>query len=57
MVHGAKAEDVLQDLEGLQVMRILGQNMAWLLKCIDLGKNNGVLRPEDEPKIRTNFIR
>ncbi len=57
MVHGSKAEDVLQDSEGLQVMRTLGKNMAWLLKCIDLGKNNGVLRPEDEPKIRTNFIR
>ena len=57
MVHGSKAEDVLKDLEGLQVMRTLGKNMAWLLKCIELGKNNGVLRPEDEPKIRTNFIR
>ena len=57
MVHGSKAEDVLKDSEGLQVMRTLGKNMAWLLKCIDLGKNNGVLRPEDEPKIRNNFIR
>ena len=57
MVHGSKAEDVLQDLEGLQVMRTLGKNMAWLLKCIDSGKNNNILRPEDETKIRTNFIR
>ncbi len=57
MVHGSKAEDVLKDEEGLQVMRTLGRNMAWILKCIELGKCNGVTRPEDEPKIRTNFIR
>ena len=57
MVHGSKAEDVLKDEEGLQVMRTLGKNMAWLLKCIDLGKGAGVERPADEPKIRTNFIR
>ena len=57
MVHGSKAEDVHQDSEGLQVMRTLGKNMAWLLKCIDLGKENGVERPASERKIRTNFIR
>ncbi len=57
MVHGAKAEDVLKDEEGMQIMRTLGKNMAWLLKCIDNGKRNGIVRPEAEPKIRTNFIR
>ena len=57
MVHGSKAEDVLKDEEGLQVMRTLGKNMAWLLKCIENGKNAGIERPADEPKIRTNFIR
>ncbi len=57
MVHGSKAEDVLKDEEGLQVMRTLGKNMAWILKCIESGKNNGIERPADEPKIRTNFIR
>lgn len=57
MVHGAKPEDVLQDGEGLQIMRTLGKNMAWLLKCIELGKENGCVRPAGEPKIRTNFIR
>jgi len=31
-VHGFKSEDVLRDLEGLQVMRVLGNNMAWMLK-------------------------
>lgn len=57
MVHGNKPEEVLQDLEGLQIMRTLGQNMAWLLKCIEAGKNNGIDLPQTEDKIKTNFIR
>ncbi len=57
MVHGAKAEDVLIDEEGMQIMRTLGKNMAWILKCIEIGKENGIDRPASEPKIRTNFIR
>lgn len=56
MVHGNKPEQVLQDLEGLQIMRMLGNNMAWLLKCIEAGKNAG-LEPVKEDKIWTNFIR
>lgn len=55
-VHGNTAEEVLQDEEGLQTMRMLGNNMAWLLKCIELGKEAG-LAPERERKIMTNFIR
>ena len=42
-VHGNKPEEVKQDLEGMQVMRQLGRNMAWLLKCIEAGKNAGCL--------------
>lgn len=57
MVHGSKPEDVEQDLEGLQVMRSLGRNMAWLLSCIEAGKEKGICFPEKEPPIRTNFIR
>lgn len=57
MVHGNKPEEVLQDLEGLQVMRGIGQNMAWLLKCIEAGKAAGIETPEIEKKIATNFIR
>ena len=57
MVHGSKPEDVLQDEEGLQVMRTLGNNMAWLLKLLEKGKENGVEHPQPEVKIRTNFIR
>lgn len=57
MVHGNKPEHVEEDLEGLQTMRILGQNMAWILKCIESGKNNGIQTPSAEQKIWTNFIR
>lgn len=56
-VHGHKPEDVQKDLEGLQIMRTLGRNMAWLLKCIELGKQNGLVKPENvEERVRTNFI-
>lgn len=57
MVHGNKPEEVMQDKEGLQIMRVLGNNMAWLLKCIDAGKNAGVEKPAAEPVVRTNYIR
>ena len=59
MVHGGqnKPEQVKQDLEGLQVMRNLGLNMAWLLKCIEVGKKSGIDHPQTEAKILTNFIR
>lgn len=55
-IHGNTAEEAAQDEEGLQTMRVLGNNMAWLLKCIELGKIEG-LEPVKEKKIRTNFIR
>ena len=57
MVHGANAQDVEQDLEGLQTMRALGRNMAWLLSCIEAGKDTGINPPAVEPFQRTNFIR
>lgn len=57
MVHGNNPEEVKQDLEGLQTMRTLASNMAWLLKCIDSGKKSGVDLPLTETKIKTNFIR
>ena len=57
MVHGNTPEEVCQDKEGLQTMRILGRNMAWMLKCIEAGKNNGVAVPEAEAKVKTNYIR
>ena len=57
MVHGVNAEEVKQDLEGMQTMRVLGKNMAWLLKSINAGKEAGVALPEKEPRAWTNFIR
>lgn len=55
-VHGFTPDDVRQDLEGLQTMRVLAQNMAWLLRCIELGRQNGVTRPVYEDRLRTHFI-
>ena len=57
MVHGTTPEEVLKDEEGIQVMRTIARNMAWLLKCIEAGKNAGIERPETEAKIKTNYIR
>ena len=57
MVHGSKPEDVMQDEEGLQIMKMLGRNMAWMLKSIEAGKQAGVPQPSAEAKIYTNFIR
>ncbi|MDO5518673.1 MAG: flavodoxin family protein [Clostridium sp.] len=56
-VHGSAPEDVMKDEEGLQTMRTLGENMAWLLNCIESGKKNGIKKPEYEKGIATNFIR
>ena len=57
VVHGNTPDEVKKDAEGMQIMRVLGNNMAWILKCIEAGKNNGVQIPETEAKIMTNFIR
>ena len=56
MVHGNTPEEVLQDEEGLCTMRQLGHNMAFFLRCIEVGKNEGI-KPTDIPKVKTNFIR
>ena len=55
-VHGNSPDEVRQDLEGLQIMRTLGTNMAWLLKCIAAAKGK-VKDPQREAGIQTNFIR
>lgn len=57
MVHGRTPDDVRQDLEGMQNMRFLARNLAWTLKCLNLGKENGILPPIQEEVIMTNFIR
>ena len=56
MVHGQTPDQVLEDTEGVQIMRVLGNNMVWLLKCIEAGRQAGIV-PTEEKKIYTNFIR
>ncbi len=56
-VHGHEPQEVMQDEEGLQTMRTLGENMAWLLSSIAAGDAAGVQPPEYEQGIATNFIR
>lgn len=57
-VHGNTPEEVRQDLEGMQVMRVLGRNMAWMLKLKEAGEKMGITVPEQEDtRIATNFIR
>ncbi len=56
-VHGSTPEQVLEDVEGMQTMRTLARNMAWMLKCIEAGRNADVQFPEREPAVFTNFIR
>ena len=55
-VFGNTPEEVRQDLEGMQTMRTLGNNMAWLIRCIDAAKPS-VPYPEQEERARTSFIR
>lgn len=58
MVHGAQntPDDVRKDEEGLHTMRMLANNMVWMLKCIEAGRLAGI-EPKKEDKILTNFIR
>ena len=56
-IHGNNKEEAKKDEEGLQIMRTLGNNMAWILKSIECGKKNGIEKPIKEERISTNFIR
>ena len=57
MVHGNTPEEIKKDEEGLQIMRELGRNMAWMLKCIEAGRKAGIEPPKKEIPVKTNFIR
>ena len=52
-VHGAAAGEAVEDLEGLQTMRTLGRNMAWILR----GLKQEALPVNEEPKLKTSFVR
>lgn len=57
MVHGATPDEVVQDKEGMQNMRILARNMAYFLKCKELATKAGLEPPKQEETVYTNFIR
>lgn len=57
LVHGWEQGEAALDTEGLQTMRNLARNMAWMLKCFEAGKASGVVLPETERGNRMNFIR
>ena len=57
MAHGTNGDDAIKDREGMQTMRNLGRNMAWILNCIEAGKKQGIYCPQAERTERTNFIR
>ena len=57
MVHGSTPDEVLKDEEGMQNIRILAHNMAYHLKCKEAGKNAGIIPPQQEETVYTNFIR
>lgn len=55
-VHGFTPDDVRKDKEGLQTMRTLAQNMTWMLKNIQAGKEQNIPFPQYEERMRTHFI-
>ena len=57
VIHGHTPDETRQDLEGMQTMRVLGRNMAWLLQSIQAGAAAGVQLPVAEAKIKTSYIR
>ena len=57
MVHGLKPGEVKEDLEGMQTMRVLGENMAWMLRSLESGRSSVVAAPAREKKAFTNFVR
>lgn len=55
MIHGTTPGEVLQDAEGVQIMQVLGKNMAYMMKLIENGKGK-LEAPEKERKVFANFI-
>lgn len=56
VIHGTSPGEVTQDPEGMQVMQLLGKNMAWLMKLVEHGKGK-IAPPQPEAKTYTNFVR
>lgn len=56
-IHGNNADEAVQDAEGLHTMRVLADNMAWMLKSFEAAKAAGINPPALEPKVKTSMIR
>jgi len=56
VIHGTAPGEVTEDEEGRQIMRVLGKNMAWMMKLVENGKGK-VVPPDQETKVFTNFVR
>ena len=57
LAHGLVAADVVEDAEGLQTLRNAARHMVWMMRCFALGKEHGILAPETEHSVFTNFVR
>lgn len=57
MASGNISEGIRQDGEGQQIIRALGRNMAWMMKCTNAEEQTGITYPEKEARIQANFIR
>lgn len=57
MAHGQLPGEAAQDGEGMRTMRNLARNLAWIMKCLEAGKNGGIALPDTETGEPTNFIR
>ncbi|MCI8870693.1 MAG: flavodoxin family protein [Lawsonibacter sp.] len=56
-VHGDKPEEVLCDLEGMQTLRLMADNMAWMLRCAQAAREAGVDPFEREIRVKTSFYK
>lgn len=56
-VHGDHPDEVKEALEGLQTMRVVADNMAWILKSIKAGRNAGIQPPVRENRMKTSFYK
>ena len=56
-VHGDKPEEVLEDKEGMQTLRLVADNMVWLLNCKQAGEQAGILPYEREVRVKTSFYK
>ena len=57
ILHAEDPDDLPDDAEGMQTLRTLGSNMAWMLKSAEAGRLAGLTTPAYEKRVKTNFVR